>query len=191
MKFEELSEQVYEDLNGRIVATIKREQTYQVIFECDDWLGPSQRQRFTLEFGNVAEFNVTPGECGVIYATADHPLLWDQNEDLDSIYFSSRPANPAEFLGLLYSAHCSLVKGWRPFSQYAHADLSLLQRGDGLLAEGPRRVIEAYATIAEGRVRYSIVHKHTLRGGYQVVFFEKDYIICQTLPMIKLDVNEP
>ncbi len=138
MKFEELSEQVYEDLNGYINAVIKKERTYQVIFECDDWLNPAQRRRFILEFENVAEFHITPGDCGAMYTTTDHPLLWDHNEVHDSIYFSSSPDNPAEFLGLLYSAHCSLLKDWRPFNRYVYVNLSSLQRGDGLLAEGPR-----------------------------------------------------
>ena len=189
MRFEELSEQVYEDLNGRVTAIIKEDRTYQVIFECDDWLSPDRQRRFTLEFENVAEFHVIPRECGTIRTAVDHPLLWDHNEKHSSIYFSSSPDNPAEFLGLLYSAHQSLLSGWRPLGQYLHAGLSLLQKGDGLLAEGPTRVIEAYASVANGRVRYSIIHNHTPRGGYQIVFFEEDYIICQALPVISSDMN--
>ena len=53
MTFDELSQSVYEDLNGNILTVTSKGGKYSVIFECDDWGDNDRRRRFELVFNDV------------------------------------------------------------------------------------------------------------------------------------------
>ncbi len=183
--FEELSEAVYEDLNGRIATVCTSEKGYHVFYECDDWVDYDRRRRFELVFEGVPEATATPSDCGSIHATSEHPLLWDHNEEHVFMFFSSAPCDPFELVGRLYEAHAHLLGGWRAFANYLHADSELLHSGFGLLAEGPRRVIDEYAKVIGDALRYSIVHGHTPRGEFRGVLFDECYVIFRSVSVIE------
>src|SRR5262245_58969210 len=123
---EELSECVYEDLNGRIVTVDVKLETYHVFFECDDWSDHSRRRRFELVFRDVPEATATPSSAEGLVAVAEHPVLWQHNDGLISRFFSSAPREPMDLIGRLYEAHERLCCGWRRLSDCLHADSALL-----------------------------------------------------------------
>jgi hypothetical protein len=185
MTFEELSESVYEDLNGRIVTVSTNDQVYQVIFECDDWREHDRRRRFELAFEDVPETTATPSESGSLSVADDHPLLWQHNDESVSMFFSSAPSDPLALLGRLYEAHTALLAGWREMADYCYADSHILRAGLGRLADGPRRVIEEYARVVGDTLRYSIVQGHRPHGSYRVVLFDECYVVCRSVSVIE------
>jgi hypothetical protein len=183
--FEELSEAVYEDLNGRITAVSADQQAYHVFFECDDWRDHDRRRHFELVLGDVPEATATPSASGDIQAAHEHPILWQHNDEHVSMFFSSSPSQPLELLGALYEAHTRLVGGWRELGDYLHTTSELLRGGHGLFAQGPRRIIEDYARVAGESLRHSIVHGHSSPGGYQVVLFDECYVVCRSVSVVE------
>ena len=185
MTFDELSESVYEDLNGRIVTVTTDYKTYRVIFECQDWGDYDRRRRFELIFEDVPEATATPSGCGCFHVTDDHPLLWQHNDETVAMFFSSASSAPLDLLGRLYEAHSALFGGWRELSDYWYAGSELLRVGYGQLADGPRRAIEEYARVVGDALCYSIVPGHTPRGRYRVVLFDECHVVCRNVSVIE------
>ncbi len=185
MTFDELSESVYEDLNGHILTVTSDGETYCVIFECDDWRDNDRRRRFELVFEDVPEATATPSACGCFHIADEHPLLWRHNDESVSMFFSSASSEPFALLGRLHEAHTALFGGWRELSDYWQAGSELLRAGYGRLADGPRRAIEEYARVVGDTLRHSIVHGHTPRGGYRVVLFDECYVVCRGVSVIE------
>jgi len=181
MTFDELSESVYEDLKGHIVTVSNDGITYRIIFECDDWRGHERRRRFELAFQDVAEANATPSMCEHFHIVDEHPLLWQHNDESVSMFFSSALSEPQTLLGQLYEAHAAMFGGWRELSDYWYAGSGLLRAGYGLLAEGPRRVIDEYARVVGDSLRYSIIHRHSPFGKYRVVLLNDCYVVCSSV----------
>ena len=185
ISFEELSKAVYEDLNGYIDTVTSDQMGYHVWFECDDWKDHDSRRRFELVFQDVVEATVTPAALDYVFARDEHPLLWQHNDEHVSMFFSSSPQRPKELVGRLYEAHQRLLAGWRTVPEYLHADSELLAGGRGLLARGPKRVIDVYATEIGNTLRFSIVAGHKPPGGYRVILFEQCYVICRSVSVIE------
>lgn len=183
--FDELSEAVYEDLNGRIVTVSTDDKEYHVLFECDDWRDYDRRRRFELVFEDVPEATARPSATGGLLAADEHPILWQHNDEHVSLFFSSAPSEPTELVGRLYEAHTRLLGDWRALAEYLHANSQLLRGGHGLLAQGPKRVIDEYASVVGDTLRYSIVHGHTPRGGYRVVLFDECYVVFREVSVIE------
>jgi hypothetical protein len=189
MTFEELNLHFYEDLQGGITSVLQVGETIQVHFECDDWDNYDKRRKFKLEFLNVVEAVMVPCEIGALELYTDHPLLWQHNEQHMLMYYASSP-NPYELIGKLYEVHNHLHKGWRSLSDYFYASVEWLKEGRGLLAEGPRRVIEEYGKTVGDSLRYSIVEGHVPKGGYRVFVFEKCFIVCKEVSVFEELVDE-
>lgn len=102
MNIEELSEAVYEDLNGRIVSADHQDDTITLVYECDYWKDPDKRVSFLLRCTKVAETTVCPGVSEGLWWTTEHPLLLNHNEQHGSLFFTSKPTNPHEIVGVLY-----------------------------------------------------------------------------------------
>jgi hypothetical protein len=182
---EELCEGVYEDLNGRVSAVECGSDTCRVTFECDDWNGDERRRRFEIAFREVAESTVTPSYCDSLVTLNDHPLLWRHNEEHAEAYFSSEPSNPIEIVGRLYEAHEQLFGGWRRLDEYLHADSVMLAGGHGLLARGPKQVVNGYLAAIGNSLRYSIVRGHTPQGSKQVMLFDDHYVVFQEAEVVE------
>ncbi|MEX2140877.1 MAG: hypothetical protein WD894_16555 [Pirellulales bacterium] len=185
MTLEELCHGFYEDLNGRIVTVGLALDSYNVFFECDDWNDSDWRRRFELVFNDVPESTATPSASESLAAVADHPILWQHNEEHTAIFFSSTPANPMELMGLLYEVHERLFAGWRRMGEYLHADSTLLAGGHGLLAQGPRSVIAEYSKAIDGQLRYTVIPCHTPRGGYRVILFDECYVVFRDVKVVE------
>jgi len=183
--FKELSEAVYEDLNGHIVTVSDDDKGYRILFRCNDWHDLKKTRQFELVFDGVQESNATPSASGGLRLLEEHPLLWQHNSEHVSMFFSSAPSRPLEMIGHLYEAHTRLFGRWREFTDYLRADLELLRGGQGLLARGPKRAIQEYAKVIGNELRHSIVQGHTPRGGYRVVVFDECYVVCRDVSVIE------
>lgn len=69
--------------------------------------------------------------------------------------FHGRPRDPVAVVGALWAAHREVVGTWIPFGQHlnvfdANAPVtSLLETGGGVLAAGPRALLQAYADVLQ------------------------------------------
>ncbi|HEX4132879.1 MAG TPA: hypothetical protein VHZ24_22790 [Pirellulales bacterium] len=177
LSVEQLADAIYEDLNAQIVRVSIEDNTYRVAFRCDDWQGAARQRQFTLSFQGVREATVTPSFFEVLLAETDHSLLWNHNDEHVSMFFSSKPNNPMEIVGRLYEAHTQLLNVWRPLSDYLHANTTSMQNGYGLLAKGPKKVIDEYARVVGSAMRYTIIRDYVPAGDYRVVLFDNSYIV--------------
>jgi hypothetical protein len=184
MNIEELSEVVYEDLNGRIVSVDYRDDTLTVTYECDYWKDPNKRVSFRLVCSDVAESTACPCVSETLRWTVEHSLLLNHNDTHGSLFFSSAPHNPHEVVGLLYQTHEDLFQGWRPLRDYInHGDKTaqILAAGTGVLAEGPVSVLELYQKTIAHLLRTNIAISYTPHGGCKAILFDDCFIVCKTV----------
>jgi len=80
----------------------------------------------------------------------EHPLLGRYLDEYASLYFAGVAARPFEVIGALWEEHRTSCGRWTALDAHLRADAVVaLQAGRGLLARGPRRVLERYARILE------------------------------------------
>ncbi len=84
------------------------------------------------------------------YYESDHILLKLKKDDNVSLYFKGKPSNAYALIGKLFLAHQELCQKWIPFDKFlnsiAHIHY-LLEGGHGLLAEGPKILLDKYAEV--------------------------------------------
>ncbi len=187
---EELCESVYEDLNGLIQVVSSEADSYRIRLSCDDWNDYTLRRRFDLICNEVVESTATPSfSSGVEFVDAD-PILWDHNTEHVSVYFSSRPESPEELLGKLFGVHEQLYRGKRELTRYLHADCKLLRDGYGLLAEGPRNVMDAYSNAIGDQLRLSMVKSRSPSARYRALLFDSCFVVCKKVEVAELREND-
>ncbi|WOH37645.1 hypothetical protein RI844_20160 [Thalassotalea fonticola] len=64
---------------------------------------------------------------GYLGLFAEHPVLNDHIGDAGDLFFSSKPENSNEIIGLLYQAHENYFRGWRELSKYINPQLPLAE----------------------------------------------------------------
>lgn len=111
--------------------------------------GNDSLQRWRLRCGDVLEYQIAAaGDCGFNHWSSDHPALDQYTEPHDQLYFSGAVPNPREGVGALWLAHRSHADDWYPLERYVNTEVpldALLAGGHGLLASGPRTLLEIYA----------------------------------------------
>jgi hypothetical protein len=186
ISLEDLSVEINEDLHATVRSVTLEQSHFRIDLECDDWQESGRKRAFQLRFNGVAETTLTPGWIGEFSIEAEHALLWKHNEAHLSMYFSSAPNAPMELIGELYELNRELVSYWRPLSESLHADSTLLKCGYGLFAQGPKRIIEEYARLVDGRLNYSILPAYVPQGGYRVALFDSQYVIFKNVEVTEL-----
>lgn len=102
---------------------------------------------WSLSLGSVREHRLELGWFEELALSDDHPLLWTHLHEQASLYFSKPAPDPAAAAGRLWGRHQRVTDGWTPFDRFLNLEvplLALLDRGAGLLATGPVRLLEAY-----------------------------------------------
>jgi hypothetical protein len=186
ISLEDLSAAIFEDLNASVRSVTLEQSHFRIVLECDDWQESGRKRAFQLRFNGVAETTLTPGWFGNIFVETEHPLLWKHNEAHLSMYFSSAPNAPTALIGELYERHQELVSDWRLLSETLHADSALLKSGYGLFAQGPKRIIEEFARLVDGRLNYSILPAYLPQGGYRVALFDSQFVIFKNVEVTEL-----
>src|SRR5690554_8186937 len=176
MNIEELSEELYEDLNGRITA-IDYADDLVIYFECDDWKENDIVRKFKITCAGVKESDVQPSASGEIEFTDKHQLLWNHNEPHGYLYYSSEPVNRHEILGLIWEAHEKIFGGWRPLTDYAntyHASqfIEFCKGSNGQLAQGPKPILEAYENSVANKIKTNYVASYKPEGGCKALIFD-------------------
>lgn len=77
----------------------------------------------------------------------DHPLLWEFKDTQCELYFNGRCSNPALLFVDLYKIHLDLFGSYKHFETNTHAYnfYALLQAENGMLAQGPKKLLVKYA----------------------------------------------
>lgn len=184
MNIDDLSEQLYEDLNGHIRSISVENEHLCLNMECDDWSKPGERLHFKINCYGVRESQVEVGPIGWVEWLGSHPALVDYLEDHAELYFSSVPHDPYSVIGRLYTAHNSFYSGWRPFSMHINASANILTGGHGLIARGPRSLISALASSIEGLLNFNILNGHSPKEGLKALIIESNFVVCESVTLV-------
>ncbi len=187
MNIEELSENIYEDLNGRITA-VDFSDDLVIDFQCDDY---NFKRLFKITCQGVKESEVQPSASGVIDYTDTHPLLWNHNEPQGYLYYSSEAKNRYEILGRVWEAHERVFGGWRPLAEFAntyHAGqfIEFCTGSNGQLAQGPKPLMELYQSSVDGHIKTNYVFSYNPDGGYKVLMFDTCFVICKSVVVAEI-----
>ena len=185
MNIEELSENLYEDLNGRITA-VDYADDLVIYFQCDDWNDYEKGREFKITCKNVAESEIKPLSSGEVEFTDTHQLLWNHNEPHGYLYYSSEPKNRYELLGRIWEAHEKVFGGWRPLTEYANTYnagqfIEFCKGGSGLLAQGPKSILETYQQAIVGKIETNYVPSYEPEGGCKALVFDDCFVICKSV----------
>ena len=190
MNIEELSKKVYEDLNGRITAV---DYTNELIiyFQCDDWKDYEVSKKFKITCNTVLESEVQPSPSGEIVFTEEHQLLWKHTEPHGYLYYTSEPESRYEILGRIWEAHEKAFGGWRPLTEYANTYntgqfIEFCSGGNGLLAQGPKPLLELYQQAIDGKVQTNYVPSYKPEGEAKALVFDDCFVICKSLAVEEL-----
>jgi hypothetical protein len=183
MTIEELEREYYEDLNGKITAVSLFNAGLDIAFECDDWR-KNGRVEVTIRCHDLAYSTVRPSASGLLRLVDDHPVLWEYNTEHLQVYFLSRPQNAFELSGRLHEAVAQLFDRFQPCSRFLYASAETLAVGNGLLARGPRPVMEALMGIAQKYVLCSMIPTHKPAGGYKLLEFDDCYAVCRWVELL-------
>jgi hypothetical protein len=107
----------------------------------------SAQEMWEVRCEDVLAFVFSNASANWLELTEDHPLLWEFKHESASAYFYQAPANADAAVGALYEAHERAVGPWIRFGQYLNNAPSLsklLAAGNGLLAQGPLRLLTLY-----------------------------------------------
>lgn len=115
----------------------------------------------------------------------DHALLWRYTMPELELYFRRLDqANAATVLGEIYATHMRLTNGWVQLSDLLNPEVAadtLLSGPGGLLATGPKRLIEAFSQVlsAHGYEHSTLAREHRRSvalssGSFAVRTFQPD-----------------
>lgn len=123
----------------------------------------------------------------------DDPLLWYYSDKQCSIYFNGSCNDTDKLFLDLYRVHNSIFNGQLNFEETLNQPYnfdSLIQSKNGLLASGPKKLLEKYApALSRHNIQYSIIgdrvpqywdgQKHNDEtGNAKVLFIDNSYIIA-------------
>ncbi|PWF24046.1 hypothetical protein [Corticimicrobacter populi] len=207
MNLQQLADALYDDLNGYI-HRVEDTGTDALLIHlgCDDWVLNEQQQsirsdahdaqrRFVIRCRQVMESNVRPTQTGELIFTDHHPLLWDYTEPHGGLYYAGETtASAHEILGRIYDAQTRILRSWRPLQHYANSyrrEGNLIFGTDraGLLARGPKPLLDAYQTALDGVLRTYFVPSHTPQGKAMALIFDDCFLICREAEIMETDVS--
>jgi len=109
-------------------------------------------EHWRVRCAEISEYRILPGFIEWAKLTTQHLLLDLRRCPSAKLSFRGR-ARPGDVIADLWAAHRELADDWEwfSFSEYLNGmDLrELLASGSGILAEGPRVVLDAYASVLE------------------------------------------
>lgn len=174
---------------------ITGEMQLSFVLECYDWeqysfnaynQGLLEKRFFEITCAHCIESTVTVGGFSDMAITNQHPLLFKYILPHSELYFSSAPENPYEILGLLVEAHKKSYQDWRPLSDCVNEDIiEVLQGGFGLLATGPKFIMDAYRFAISDMLKFNVIESDFSKE-YQLLLMSDGYIICRDVCMQEL-----
>lgn len=186
MLIEELSEYLYDDLNAEVISITKSYRGEVITLECDDKDNGDKKKRFSILCTNVQESTLTVGGVQEVKVVSEHPVLLEHNSERSQLMFSSAPENPFEVMGRLLEAHKSFYGHWRTLSDHLHANSVILSGGYGLIARGPRVVLQVYADAINKLLSVNIIDGHTPKREFMALIFDKQFVVCSAVEMMEI-----
>lgn len=194
MNIAELSENLYEDLNGQITG-VDYSNDLVIHFQCDDWNNHEVTRYFQITCHDVKESEVQPSSSGELELTDNHPLLWNSNKPHGRLYYSSAPNNSYEILGRMWEAHEKVFGDWRVLSDFANTYnagqlIGFCTGSYGLLAEGPMSLLECYQKALSNYIKMNLLPSYTPEGGYKALLFDTCFVICKSVAVLEVSSRE-
>lgn len=112
--------------------------------------GDALHQHWEIECRGVRSSRLQRDLEGQIELLDEHPLLLPHREVHEQLFISSAPSNANAVAGDLWLAHRAATADWFAPESFFNPNVSLvilLEAGSGLLAEGPRSILEAYEEV--------------------------------------------
>lgn len=106
------------------------------------------RQAWAVTCHDIRDSSVAREWAHDLSLTDEHPLLLGYQYPHATLAFRGRAAQTQSAVGALWLAHASVTQGWIPFGRYLNPWVELgdlLASGSGVLADGPRPLLERYA----------------------------------------------
>lgn len=119
--------------------------------------------RWTIRCSKVVHFAIADVRGGGFNHITDgaHPLLRQYVDPWTTMFFRGAPKNTSSLIGDLWCAHRDECDDWIDFDAYINRSRPLellLAEGHGKIAEGPRFLLDRYATVfAQHEVDTSVV----------------------------------
>lgn len=189
MNIAELSEKLYEDLNGQIT-NVDYSNGLVIYFQCDDWNDYETTRYFQIACHDVKESDLPPSASGELVFTDTHPLLWNSNKPHGYLYYSSAPNNRYEILGRIWEAHEKLFGGWRLLSDFVNTysegeSIGFCNGAYGLLAQGPLPLMELYQSAVQQYIKTNIIASYNPEGDYRALVFDTGFVICKSVEVVE------
>ena len=140
----------YEDLNLCITDVALHSGIFSVTFEIQSAgiadLEPLDSQ-WTVTATGYRDSRITFDYASNIHIQNDHPLLWKYIDTQCELYFNGQCRDIGHFFADIYDIHYELFKSYTPFESFLNPCpiYPLLQANSGLLARGPKKLLERYA----------------------------------------------
>ena len=145
-----------------VFATLEFEERGAVLLDSVRWRGRAceivldvrtgdadeSRQAWRVQCADVRATRLSPGWRDAVEFVHTHPLLLPYTDAQVQLAFRGRPEQPRAVVGALWEAHQAATDGWLPFDAFLNRNVplaELIAAGGGILAEGPRSVLEGYA----------------------------------------------
>ena len=162
------------------------------------------RQAWLVRCAEIRATRLSPSWDDLVELVPNHPLLLRYTEPHARLAFRGRPEHPLALVGALWAAHRAVTEGWYPFEEFFNSNVplpELVAAGGGILAEGPRPVLDAYANaLSDHGVTPSIFGERPpqrwLDGawvpeaeGLAVVLMGESYVIGAGFEIVRVGVE--
>ncbi len=141
---------------------------------------------WSVECSGVREFLFRESFADFLRWESEHPVLLPFVERSASLYFYSASSDSEAVTGALMESHRNLVGDWIPLERFVNSlpgGLSaLLASSCGLLAVGPRSLIDVYsAVLARRNIRWSVLPglKPEASGSLRALILESSYVVAE------------
>ncbi|WP_137940093.1 hypothetical protein [Chitinivorax sp. B] len=189
MDIQSLTHAIYEDLEPQIVACRLADGNLVIELECTDWSGSARRRLFELVCSQVKESHVLIGEVGFIDFVDEHPVLLEHTGPQGGLYFSSKPACPAEVYLVAHQVLDDIFKGWiepRHFLNGGPNNIhTYLAGGFGLLANGPLAALAPLCEATTPLLKLSLVQTHVAQGSSKALLLGSCWVVCEAVAVIE------
>jgi hypothetical protein len=144
------SEEFDEDGWVRLVSARWEGARLECELQIDEGLGGKTLARWQVVCDEVRDYlmsDVNGGGLSIL--GVEDPVVRQHSEARVELSFRGAPADPILLIGRLWLAHRKMADEMIPFDRYLNHELSLdelLASGSGVLAHGPRFLLDAYAT---------------------------------------------
>jgi len=159
---------------GRVV---RRQSTFW------DLIGRNATDQWRARFIGKSEFHFVDSVFESVTLVAEHPVLMDYHEPMDTLFISSSANDPDAVLHELEVGAEKHFAGWRAMVRYLNPDFparDLLFTGSGMLLRAPRTYVESCSEILDERgVRSESIRGSAPRKATKALLLDSNFIVAE------------